>query len=229
MFYPKIPPLRRLIAAALRLPRFVLGAVVLCGLWGCAGQTYNTTRFTTVVIDAGHGGHDSGTVSKGGLSRKSPRVLEKDCALDVARRVKTRLEGEGLRLVMTRSSDVFIPLDTRVAISNRYHDSIFVSIHFNDCRKRQIHGAEVYHNGRGTDAMARRIVRSLAAVPGEVNRGTKRADYRVLRKSLGPAVLIECGYLSHPGEAERCATAAYRQKLAEAIARAIMEQRRQGN
>ncbi len=233
MFYQKIHPRLSLFRA--------LCAGVLLGLAGCAGPaSREVTRFTTVVVDAGHGGHDSGAVARPSYStsrsrkgRKakpvlvsSVRAVEKELAVDVARRLKSRLTEEGLRVVMTRGDDTFIPLDERVAISNRQRNSIFVSIHFNDSRKRHIHGAEVYHNGRGTEEFARRIVRSLATVPGVANRGTKHAQFRVLRNSLGPAVLIECGYLSNPAEAARCATPAHRQQLAEAISRAIMEQRR---
>lgn len=192
-------------------------------LGGCATPpSYNVTNFTTVVVDAGHGGHDSGAISR----RRKPRAIEKDLALDVARRLKEKLREDGLKVVMTRADDTFIPLDERVAISNRQRDSIFVSIHFNDSPKRRVHGAEVYHNDRGTEGLARRIARSLSAHSGCANRGVKRANYRVLRNSRGPAVLVECGYLSHAGEAARCANPAYRERLADAIAQAIREQRR---
>ena len=209
-------------------------AVVLLGLAGCATpESRQITKFTTVVVDAGHGGHDSGALSRTSrvkIKRRyvsvGTRVQEKDLALDVARRVKAELAGSGLRVVMTRDDDRFIPLDGRVAISNQRRDSLFVSIHFNDSRKRNIHGAEVYHNARGTEDFARRMARSLASIPGVSNRGTKVAHFRVLRNSRGPAVLIESGYLSNPAEAARCATPEHRQRLAGAIARAIIEQRR---
>ena len=213
------------------LPLF---AGVLLGLVGCATPGRREVRnFTTVVLDAGHGGHDSGAISRTSrvkVKRRyvnvGPRIYEKNVALDVTRRVEKKLAGSGLRVVMTRADDRFIPLDSRVAISNQRRNSLFVSIHFNDSRKRHIQGAEVYHNAKGTDAFARRMVRSLADVPGVRNRGTKVAQFRVLRKSTGPAILIECGYLSNPAELARCASPEHRERLAGAIARTIIEQRR---
>ena len=79
---------------------------------------------TTVVIDAGHGGSDRGGIP-------GQRVSEKDMTLDVARRLKSVLAASGYRVVMTRDSDVFVPLGTRTAIANSYGNAIFVSVHFN--------------------------------------------------------------------------------------------------
>src|SRR3954447_21647231 len=79
---------------------------------------------TTIVIDAGHGGHDRGGIA-------GQRVSEKMMNLDVAQRLKALLQASGYRVVMTRDSDVFIPLGMRVAIANAYRDAIFVCIHFN--------------------------------------------------------------------------------------------------
>ena len=192
-------------------------------LGGCATKTcYNVTDFDTVVIDAGHGGHDSGAFSRGRRSR----VLEKDVALDVARRLEGKLRAAGFHTVMTRRVDRFIPLDERARISNARRDSVFVAIHFNDTRRRTIHGAETYHNGRGTWQLAARVERSLASMPGGANRGVSMAHYRVLRKSNGPALLVECGYLSNSTEAAHCANPAWREQTATRLAQAIIEQRR---
>src|SRR5262245_5687649 len=78
----------------------------------------------TVVIDAGHGGYDRGGIP-------GQRVSEKDMTLDVAQRLKNVLSASGYRVVMTRDSDVFVPLGMRVAIANSYRNAIFVCIHFN--------------------------------------------------------------------------------------------------
>jgi len=128
--------------------------------------------------------------------------------------------------VMTRSSDRFITLDERARISNAHRKSVFVAIHFNDTRRRSIHGAEVYHNGRGTWELAARIERALASMPGGENRGVKTARYRVLRCSEGPALLVECGYLSNSTEAAHCGNAVWREQTADRIAQAIIAQRR---
>jgi len=221
-------------------------------LGACAGPgTYpNVRHFSTVVLDPGHGGHDSGAVSRNQRTVKctrtkrdkrgkrrtvtvsrpvsggGPRIAEKDVALDVAIRVARKLSSAGLRVVMTRKDDTFIPLDERAEIYNRRRDAIFVSIHFNDAYRRSAHGMETYHNGKGTAELAGRIERAISACSGGVNRGVRRANYRVLRKARGPALLVECAYLSNPEEAARCATGSFREQLASAIARAILEQRR---
>src|SRR4030088_2661043 len=78
----------------------------------------------TVVIDAGHGGFDRGGVPY-------QRIGEKNLTLDVAQRLKRVMQASGYRVIMTRDSDVFIPLGTRVAIANSNRNAIFVSIHFN--------------------------------------------------------------------------------------------------
>jgi N-acetylmuramoyl-L-alanine amidase len=120
-------------------------------LSACATNVQNTSRtFHTVVIDAGHGGHDSGTRSRSGC-------LEKDAALAVAMELDAKLRGAGFHTVMTRDSDVFVPLDTRARISNVQNDAIFVSIHFNDSRKRNVHGVEVHYKSESSRELAERI------------------------------------------------------------------------
>ncbi|MEI8235519.1 MAG: N-acetylmuramoyl-L-alanine amidase [Verrucomicrobiota bacterium] len=192
-------------------------------LWlgGCATGYYNVTDFDTVVVDPGHGGHDSGASTRG----RRTRLLEKDLTLDVARRINGKLRAAGFRTIMTRVDDRFITLDDRVDCSNAYRKSVFISIHFNDACRRSVHGAETYHNRRGTWQLAERIEHSLASMPGGEDRGVKTARYRVLRKSDGPALLVECGFLSNPAEAARCGNAAWREQVATRIANAIIVQR----
>ena len=202
------------------------GLAVASMLWlsGCATfRYYNITDFNTVVVDPGHGGRDAGATSP--RLRRIGRLQEKDLALDVARRLEGKLSDAGFRTVMTRRSDRFIPLDDRVAISNAHFKSVFISIHFNDTRRRSIHGVEVYHNRRGTWQLAERIDRSLASMSQGENRGVKTARYRVLRNSQGPALLVECGFLSNPAEAVRCADPVWREEVATRLARAIIAQR----
>ncbi len=206
-------------SGVLRLLSLLLAA---CWMTGCAENVKDTSRtFTCVVIDAGHGGHDNGTTSRWG-------GREKDNTLDTAMRLQPRLESAGFHTVMTRRDDTFIPLDERASISNRQDNTIFVSIHFNDSPKRAIHGTEVYYHSRCSARIAQNILNQITAMPGTVNRGIRTANFRVLRKAEYPAVLVECGYLSNPGEGSRCASGAWHDRLAEAIARGIIIQRHGG-
>src|SRR5438132_11079056 len=93
--------------------------------------------FTTVVVDAGHGGKDNGAYRRYGPP-------EKIVALDVAQRLDRNLRESQLKTVMTRSSDVCIPLNDRVAIDNSQKTAIFCTIHFHGSRRRGIHGHDVY-------------------------------------------------------------------------------------
>ncbi len=126
---------------------------------------------------------------------------------------------------MTRSTDVFIPLDQRVAIENEQKNSIFVSIHFNDSRRRGIHGFETYYHSANSIDLADRIQSKLMTIPHSANRGVHTANFRVLRLAKYPAVLVECGFLSNRLEGGEARDSEYREALADRIAEAIVEQR----
>ena len=184
---------------------------------GCATGVRDTSRtFHTVVIDAGHGGRDSGTTSRRG-------GMEKTDTLDVAQRLEPKLRAAGFRTVMTRTDDHFVELNQRAAISNAQRNAIFLSIHFNDSPRRRIRGIETYYNAQAAVPLAQRIEQSLATLsPG---RGVMHENFRVLRLNHYPAVLVECGFLSNPREASRCSSPAYHEELATRLAQAIVAQR----
>ena len=181
--------------------------------------TKDTSRsFRTVVVDAGHGGKDNGAYRKFGGA-------EKIATLDVAKRLSRKLRESDLKIVMTRSTDVFIPLEQRVAIENAQKNSIFVSIHFNDSRRRGIHGFETYYHSANSFDLAHRIQSKLMTIPHSANRGVHSANFRVLRLAKYPAVLVECGFLSNRLEGGEARDSEYREALADRIAEAIVEQR----
>jgi N-acetylmuramoyl-L-alanine amidase len=169
---------------------------------------------TIVVIDAGHGGHD-----RGGIPRQ--RVPEKTMTLDVAQRLKAVLQSYGYRVVMTRDSDVFIPLGTRVAIANSYRDAIFVCIHFNATPRSSASGIETYFYSSQSLPLASAIHYYVAGGAPSANRGVRRRGFYVLRNTRIPSVLVECGFLTNPTEAQYAQNSAYRQKLALEIAHGI--------
>src|SRR5437667_12853072 len=169
---------------------------------------------TTVVIDAGHGGYD-----RGGIPGQT--VSEKEMTLDVAQRLTKALTANGYRVVMTRDSDVFVPLGTRVAIANSYSNAMFVSIHFNSAKRMGAGGIETYFYSRDSLPLASAIHYFVAGGAPSSNRGVRRRGYYVLRKTNIPAVLVECGFLTNPTEAAYAQTASYRQKLADEIAAGV--------
>jgi N-acetylmuramoyl-L-alanine amidase len=168
----------------------------------------------TVVIDAGHGGYDRGGIP-------GQRVSEKDMTLDVARRLKSVLAASGYRVVMTRDSDVFVPLGTRCAIANSNRNAIFVSVHFNSATRRGASGIETYFYNRDSLSLASAIHHYVAGGAPSENRGVRRRGYYVLRRTNMPSVLVECGFLTNPTEAAYAQNVSYRQKLAEAIAAGV--------
>src|SRR5438445_13626651 len=135
----------------------------------------NTSKnFSTVVVDAGHGGKDSGAYRRYGPP-------EKVVALDVAQRLNRKLRESQLKTVMTRDSDVFIELNDRVAIENAQKNAIFVSIHFNDSRRRGVRGFETYYHSGTSFDLAHGIQEKLITIPNSKNGGVHTANLRVLR------------------------------------------------
>jgi len=121
-------------------------------------------RFDTVVIDAGHGGEDEGARGGNGL-------LEKNLVLDVARGLAVRLRSAGLRVLMTRERDVFVPLEERTHIANDAHADLFISIHANAAHDGGARGSETYFMSlEASDDHARGVAarenESFAARPG---------------------------------------------------------------
>jgi N-acetylmuramoyl-L-alanine amidase len=200
----------------------------------------NLDRVQTIVLDPGHGGFDKGAISSYGY--------EKDYALDLARQLRPLLQAKGFRVLMTRESDVFVPLEVRAQIANRTTDSIFVSLHFNATdRDPSATGFEIYsltprgapstyednltlasvniQNGTGEDTasveLSSCIYHSLVGQFGEFDRGIKRARFAVLRLTKIPAVLLEPGFLTERGESRLIHSGEWRKKLADAICSGI--------
>lgn len=176
--------------------------------------------FRTVVIDPGHGGHDKG--GQWGL------VYEKHLALDTATRLENELKKRGFRTVMTRRSDYFISLPERVRIASRYSDAIFVSVHYNYTWKPDASGLETFYTTPQSQALAAYAHSGIMRKLRSVNRGVKTARFYVIRNTTCPAILVECGFVSNPGERNRMKTAGYRQALAEGIADGVANFRRGG-
>jgi N-acetylmuramoyl-L-alanine amidase len=194
----------------------VAAAFAIAHLTCAASASAASGSSTTVVIDAGHGGHDRGGIP-------GQRIAEKEMTLDVAQRLKKVLAADGYRVVMTRDYDVFVPLGTRAAIANSYRNAIFVSVHFNSAKRVGADGIETYFYDRDSLPLASAVHHFVAGGAPSPNRGVRRRGYFVLRRARVPAVLVECGFLTNPNEAAYISKSSYRQKLAEEIAAGIRE------
>jgi N-acetylmuramoyl-L-alanine amidase len=134
-------------------------------------------RFDTVVIDAGHGGEDSGAIGPDG-------AREKDVVLRVARGLAERLRARGLRVVMTRDRDVFVPLEHRTAVANDARGDLFVSIHANAAEDASIRGTETYF--LALDASDE----GAAQVAARENRAFKRDDVAGIKAVNDPFIAL---------------------------------------
>ena len=175
--------------------------------------------FSTVVIDAGHGGHDRGGIP-------GQRASEKAAAFGVALRLQKILRANGMRTVMTRSGDYFVSLPGRMAVSNSQRHAVFVSIHFNAATRESAMGIETYYYSSSAYPLAAAIQRSVVQAAGTPDRHVRRRGYYVLRNNRLPAVLVECGFLTNHIEARRAQSGDYLEKLARAIAVAILRESR---
>jgi len=183
--------------------------------------------FTTVVLDAGHGGQDNGGTSRRGAT---PFQLEKNLTLDTAQRVRDLLRRSGFRVVMMRDGDYFIELDDRVARANKEGSTaILVSIHYNATSNSSASGAETYFWRADSHGLATRIESHVVNATGEHSGGVIRRRLRLTRNPDIRCVLCECAYLTNAQENARVADPNARQRIAEGIATGILEQARLGD
>jgi len=171
-----------------------------------------------VVIDPGHGGHDRGGIP-------GQQLAEKALTLDTARRLARILRANGaIKVVMTRDDDTFVSLTERTNIANRYAGSgaVFISIHYNSALREGAYGIETYYNNRRAYHLAALVHPRVIQAMDSIGRGIRQRGYRVLRKNRLPAILVECGYLTNRFEAERASNPNDRQRIARAIASAIL-------
>ena len=182
-----------------------------------------------IVIDSGHGGDDPGKI---GINQ----AKEKDVNLKIAKKVKKRLKKEGWKVVMTREEDVMLgdaqkgnrkihDMKARVELINKTMPAMAVSIHQNSYQEAEIHGAQVFYYSHSQDGkrMAETIQRALLMADEENTRQAKGNDtYYLLKRTEVPTIIVECGFLSNPQEAEKLTEDGYQKKLAQAITSGII-------
>ena len=193
-------------------------------------------RIAVIQLDPGHGGNDQGASSR--------HILEKNLTLRLSQRVAALLRQKGCRVVLSRETDRFIPLEQRCASADRQQADLFVSIHANSAADRSVNGIETFAlPPRGTAAtydkrastsrkrgnqfdrensrLAYDVQRSMLAATGAEDRGIKRANFVVLREAPCPAVLVEIGFISNSRDESRLGSPGYQERLAQGIATGI--------
>jgi N-acetylmuramoyl-L-alanine amidase len=201
-------------------------------------------KITTICLDPGHGGKDTGNRVGGFFSHN-----EKTYTLLLAQELHDQLRRAGFNVILTRTKDAYVDLPQRPALANRFGVDLFVSLHFNAAptSKNEVAGPETYcitpvgaassnAQGEGADhgpttanrvekkslLFAYQIQKSLVQNLGVNDRSVRRARFAVLRDAQMPAILIEGGYMTNPAEGRRIYDAAWRRQLAAAIVKGIL-------
>lgn len=199
------------------------------------------TRIRVISLDAGHGGKDTGAIGAIGL-------LEKSVTLNLVQKVRTRLKQAGLTVVLTRDKDRELQLENRCLLARRQGADLFVSLHLNAATSRAATGVETHvlssagypstaaavrQSGRKTAQpghrdgatsllLAYQVQKAMVTRLGEPDRGVRRSNFAVLRDATFPAVLVECGFLSHATTEKRFQTEAYLDRVAAALTEGIL-------
>ena len=181
-----------------------------------------------VILDAGHGGYDSGSVYES--------FYEKDITLAITKKVGVALQNKGVKVAYTRESDnVSWPSDElqdltkRVEISNKSNAYLFVSIHTNASEANDAFGFEIWGKIKNekTFALAKHVMQRMEAANYTQNRGIKDQDLnplQVLESNRLPAILIETGFLANDQDRSYLTNELAQQKIADAIAQGIYDE-----
>ncbi len=185
-----------------------------------------------VVLDAGHGGRDPGKVG-------CNEILEKDINLQIAERIKMYLEKNDIRVVMTREEDEMLgnpgegeskkmgDMRGRMAVIEENNPEIVVSIHQNSYPSPEVHGAQVffYQGSAEGSRLATFLQNSLVQLTDPDNKRKIKADsnYYLLKNISVPTVIVECGFLSNPAEAEKLTSPDYQDRVAWAVHMGILQ------
>ncbi|MGD2169470.1 MAG: N-acetylmuramoyl-L-alanine amidase [Chlamydiota bacterium] len=185
-----------------------------------AKPSYKGTVKPVIMIDAGHGGLDIGT--KG----RRPYCEEKRIALSTAILTKKYLDQLGYKCVLTRSTDVFLPLATRVKKANVARSSLFISLHYNHSPNATAHGIEIFYcdakNSKkiavASQRLASNVLKQVIKRTKAKSRGVKKGNFYVIRETKIPAVLLEGGFISNDNERTNLKNSKYIDKIARGIA-----------
>jgi N-acetylmuramoyl-L-alanine amidase len=192
------------------------------GVQGSYEKTFvsETALKPLIVLDAGHGGTDEGA--------KINAFMEKKISLQTALLTKKHLEELGYRVLMTRSRDVFLPLQRRVSIANKTKGSLFVSLHFNSSPSPDAQGIEIFYfdskemwRTRASKRLANCILYRLIDQTEAISRGIKQGNFHVIRETDMPAVLVEGGFITNKEERGKLRDKEYLDRLAVGIAQGI--------
>ena len=164
----------------------------------------------TIVIDPGHGGKDMGSTGIHGTEEKDLTLLTSNLLAD-------KLRKAGATVILTRNSDVFIPLAKRVSMSHQYAADAFVSIHYDATIDSSISGFTTYYTPGREDKLAQAVNDGLDSSLSIRNRGAQPGNYHVIRENRQKGILVELGFLSNPIEENTVSTSSFREQASHGI------------
>jgi len=174
-----------------------------------------TIKNKTIVLDAGHGGKDSGTIGKNG-------TLEKALTLQTAKLLQQKLGQAGANVILTRNDDLFISLPNRVKTVYEHEADVFISIHYDSSHDATANGITIYYYDNKRDyPLAASIYSQLTTIENMKQRGIRFGDFHVLRENHRPSVLLELGYLSNATEESFIISPYYQEKVTDAIVESL--------
>ena len=175
-----------------------------------------------IVLDAGHGGKDSGAVGSDGSK-------EKEVVLSVTKKVEALLKAKGAVVYLTRSGDTYPELPDRVKYSTSKNAEMFISIHANSATNTSASGAETFYNKSNSvnyledQLLAKYINDEMVKNADMKDRGDKVGDFLVIREQAIPAVLVELGFISNSADRAKLISAKYQNIYAESIYNGIVK------
>lgn len=169
----------------------------------------------TVVLDAGHGGHDYGAIRSG--------INEKDINLDIVKRVQAILVSKNVSVALTRNNDEFISLPDRTSFCASSEPDIFISIHVNSSAKPEINGIETHYYQPQSMELANVVHACVISDVKAKDRGIFKSKFYVINHTEVPAILVEIGFLSNNQERAELVSEERKQQTAKAICEGILK------
>ncbi|GAA0601733.1 hypothetical protein GCM10009001_18190 [Virgibacillus siamensis] len=178
---------------------------------GQHSDSHDSIKNKTIILDAGHGGRDTGAIGADG-------TYEKRFTYKTMKELKHELTVLGAKVKVTRGKNEFVSLASRTSLSNLNQTDAFISIHYNSFPEMpSVTGISSYYYHDQYQDLARYVIEEVSKETGARNRGSKFADYQVIRQNFKPATLLELGFISNSEKEKLLQTSAYQKKIVSGI------------
>ncbi|WP_198162749.1 SH3 domain-containing protein [Halobacillus mangrovi] len=182
-----------------------------------SGDLTGNLKGKTIMIDAGHGGRDSGAIGRAG-------TYEKTMTMNTALALRTELQKSGAKVLMSRDSDEYIPLSIRGFYSNASKADVFISLHYNSAPLAvDANGISSYYYHSKDKELAAFVQERMVASTGLRDRGTLYGNFHVLRENKKPSILLELGFISNAREEQTVRSSSYQKNASKGITQGLID------